>query len=123
MDGLSLDLPEAPQAPSAEMAFEMPSPAESTAPAPLDAVTRDDGLLNFDLGSLSLELDGPKTAPAPVSAEPDAAEDPLETKLALADEFVSIGDNDGARALIEEVIAEATGELRTKAEQALAKLS
>jgi pilus assembly protein FimV len=42
--------------------------------------------------------------------------------LALADEFVSIGDEDGARALIEEVMAEATGEMRAKAQRALANL-
>ena len=53
------------------------------------------------------------------SAEP---EDPLATKLALAEEFVSIGDDDGARALIEEVIAEASGELKAKAQRALGSL-
>ena len=84
-----------------------------------DAV--DSGMLEFDMGSLSLDLDGP------VSEQPTASdelgEDPLETKLALADEFVSIGDEDGARALIEEVVAEATGEMRAKAQRALANLS
>nr|WP_295787084.1 FimV/HubP family polar landmark protein [Rhodoferax sp.] len=81
----------------------------------------DSGMLEFDLGSLSLDLD------APVSEQPtasdDLGEDPLGTKLALADEFVSIGDEDGARALIEEVVAEATGEMRAKAQRALANLS
>ena len=82
----------------------------------------EEGMLEFDLGSLSLDL-GP-------SAEGDAeeessafADNSLETKLALAEEFVSIGDQDGARALIEEVVAEATGELREKAQRALAALS
>ena len=42
--------------------------------------------------------------------------------LILADEFVSIGDDDGARALIEEVIAEATGDLKAKAQRALSSL-
>jgi pilus assembly protein FimV len=46
----------------------------------------------------------------------------LATKLALAEEFVSIGDDDGARALIEEVIAEASGDLKAKAQRALASL-
>ena len=49
-------------------------------------------------------------------------QDPLETKLALADEFRAIGDDDGARALIEEVIAEASGAMKAKAERALSKL-
>ena len=78
-------------------------------------------MLEFDLGTLSLELEQPAAAaPAPAAtAEP---EDPLATKLALAEEFVSIGDDDGARALIEEVIAEATGELKAKAQRALSSL-
>ena len=77
-----------------------------------------EGMLEFDLTSLSLDLDGPaESAGASLTGE-----DPLETKLALAEEFVSIGDHDGARALIEEVVSEATGELRTKAERALANL-
>jgi pilus assembly protein FimV len=52
----------------------------------------------------------------------DVDGDPLETKLALADEFKAIGDVDGARALIEEVIAESSGEVRERAERALKKL-
>ena len=80
----------------------------------------DSGMLEFDLGTLSLELDPLKGAPAPqLAAEP---EDPLATKLALAEEFVSIGDDDGARALIEEVIAEASGDLQAKARRALSSL-
>ena len=79
-------------------------------------------MLEFDLGSLSLDLDGPTTEKPTLAPESDN-EDPLETKLALADEFVSIGDEDGARALIEEVVAEATGEMRAKAQRALANLS
>jgi len=78
------------------------------------------GLLEFDLGTLSLDLNTPETPAEQASTE---AEDPLITKLALAEEFVSIGDDDGARALIEEVIAEATGDLKAKAQRALSGLS
>lgn len=77
------------------------------------------GMLEFDLGTLSLDLDATDATAEEATAEP---EDPLATKLALADEFVSIGDDDGARALIEEVIAEATGDLKAKAQRALASL-
>ncbi len=76
-------------------------------------------MLEFDLGTLSLDLGPDDTTGQESSAE---SEDPLVTKLALAEEFVSIGDDDGARALIEEVIAEATGELKAKAQRALGSL-
>ena len=77
-------------------------------------------LLEFDLGSLTLDLDD--------SAEPgadrthDVAEDPLATKLALAEEFSAIGDVNGAHTLIKEVIAEASGDMKLKAQRALSKL-
>jgi pilus assembly protein FimV len=77
------------------------------------------GMLEFDLGTLSLDLNTPDDAEPDTTAEP---EDPLITKLALAEEFVSIGDDDGARALIEEVIAEASGDLKAKAQRALGSL-
>ena len=93
----------------------------TTSQAPLNQPDApDSGMLEFDLGTLSLELDAPPAGSAsPMSSE---AEDPLATKLALAEEFVSIGDDDGARALIEEVIAEASGDLKAKAQRALSSL-
>ncbi len=101
----------------------------STSPAPLaqDAAKpplvpiEESGMLEFDLGSLSLDLgdstEGTSAAPTAVTPE-----DPLATKLALAEEFSAIGDDDGARALIEEVISEAAGDMKTRAQQALTKL-
>ena len=82
----------------------------------------DSGMLEFDLGTLSLELE-PQAPAAPSESTAAEPEDPLSTKLALAEEFVSIGDDDGARALIEEVIADATGELKARAQRALSSLS
>jgi pilus assembly protein FimV len=87
-------------------------------PAPAD---NDGDMLEFDMDSLSLDLEN--TIERPTEAPENTTADPLETKLALAEEFVSIGDEDGARALIEEVMAEATGEMRAKAERALSNLS
>ena len=78
-------------------------------------------LMEFDLGDLSLDLDSPASKGGEKGgANRSSAHD---TKLALAEEFVSIGDVDGARALIEEVMADATGTMREKAEQALAHLN
>jgi pilus assembly protein FimV len=64
------------------------------------------GLIDFDLSSLTLDLPGSTDSPIqatdsiPVFAT-DAVEDP---KLALAEEYLSIGDKVGARSLIEEVL-------------------
>ena len=94
-----------------------PRPAAVAAAAPAD----DSGMLEFDLGSLSLDLGDDDKVTTPPAALP--MEDPLTTKLALAEEFNAIGDEDGARALIEEVILESTGDMKIRAQQALAKLN
>lgn len=117
MDGLSLDDEHAHPLPTFNPTA--PLPIAETAPA---LAASDSGMLEFDLGSLSLDLEGPTTE-RPTDAPDSVSGDPLETKLALADEFVSIGDEDGARALIEEVVSEATGDMRAKAQRALANLS
>jgi pilus assembly protein FimV len=84
------------------------------------------GMLEFDLGALSLDLDGPITESqkaAASSTEPSHPEDPLETKFALAEEFRAIGDTEGARSLAEEVLAQASGSLKGKAQAFLNALS
>lgn len=121
--GDNLDFPAPlPQIGATEAASLSLAPEESPETAADESASpaSNNDLMSFDLGSLSLDLgEGPVTQPG---AFVDEAMDPLETKLALADEFRAIGDDDGARALIEEVIAEATGDLKTKAQNALAKL-
>jgi pilus assembly protein FimV len=117
---LSLDELEPPTpAEPAPLKFEATGPLPVAAEVP--SATEDTGLMEFDLGNLSLDLAPP--ADQATGAPDGMSEDPLETKLALADEFVSIGDEDGARALIEEVVAEASGDMRAKAQRALAQLS
>ena len=80
--------------------------------------------MEFDMGGLSLDLNA--TAKPPISAGTGNGADvngPLETKLALAQEFLSIGDNTGAKMLVNEVISNATGSLKQKAENLLAEMS
>ncbi len=89
--------------------------------APAPAPEPDNGMLEFDLGSLSLDLNDSTEGSS--LAQAGASEDPLATKLSLAEEFSTIGDDDGARALIEEVIAESSGDMRSRAQAALARLS
>ena len=98
----------------------------STSSAPLETAP-----MEFDLGDLTLDLGAPaKPAALPPAAALDAADigveaaadDPLATKLALAQEFNAIGDTDGARTLVEEVVAESSGALKARAQRMLADL-
>lgn len=136
------DEPETARAPMAEAAHTLNSVDDLTmlpsALTPLSASAPDANALEFDLGDLSLDLTAPAqpaapvvseeiiTASAPMDDDDDgeaaAHDDPLATKLALAEEFNAIGDTDGARTLIEEVVAEATGALKTRAQRLLAEL-
>lgn len=79
--------------------------------------------MEFDMGGLSLDLNAAAKSPANTGAGNGAdANGPLETKLALAQEFRSIGDNIGAKMLVNEVISNATGPLKLKAENLLAEM-
>jgi pilus assembly protein FimV len=101
-----------------------PSPAPAPAPAPSPA--------SFDLGSISLDLEEasaaePVAAPAAPEGltldEPEAASvsnDPMTRKFELAEEFRQIGDLDGARELLHEVIENSQdGALKAKAQAML----
>jgi pilus assembly protein FimV len=140
----------APDAAENGLSFDLePEPGATPAAAPLAAAApapaADDKMIEFDLGSLSLDLDNgatPETsAPATAASsrpaealspaddthstqglEQDTSGDPLATKFALAQEFNAIGDPDGARSLAEEVLAEASGELKSRAQKFLAEI-
>ena len=77
-------------------------------------------MLSFDLSDINLDLSEKAPVQPTLEAEPSGlggltAENPLETKLSLAEEFRAIGDLEGARSLAEEVLAEASGSLKSKA--------
>ena len=74
----------------------------------------------FDLGDLSLDLDG-DVAPV-VSAAAPAVSDPWMTKLELAREFAALGDNEGARGLAEEVVANAPDAIANQARTFIATM-
>jgi pilus assembly protein FimV len=92
----------------------------------------------FDLSDISLDLDMPASAPAAAptpamaasgfgdlglpSLGGDGDDDPLSRKLELAEEFRQIGDTDGARDLLNEVVAKSTGAVKTRAQGMLADL-
>ena len=123
--------------------------AEPTLSAPAPAAG---DMLDFDLGDLNLDDPAPTTSPLGGKARQPAPEidfgnfilpgddttitkvkpaagveaedgDPLSRKLELAEEFRQIGDLEGARDLLEEVIAKADGTVRSKAQTMLDSLA
>lgn len=115
--------------PTPEMSFG--ERADATPPAVMDA-------LDFDLGDLAPPAAAPSQPAAldtgepaldfsdfglgPDSLPPIGDGDPLARKLELAEEFRQIGDLEGARDLLDEVIAKADGALKAKAQAMLSSL-
>ena len=102
-----------------------PHTANVSAPTqpPVAATNREAGMIDFDMDALSINPDSRSGGELRTEQPDDADEDPVGTKLALAQEFHAIGDTEGARALVKEVIAESSGSLRARAERFLAELS
>ena len=86
----------------------------------------------FDLSNISLDLGKPKPGKTSEPAldfgslgadstqqPPIESADPLTRKLELAEEFRQIGDKEGARDLLEEVLAKASGPLKARAQSLL----
>ncbi len=80
------------------------------------------GMIEFDMSALSVDPDSRSGADIKTEQFEDADDNPLSTKLALAQEFRAIGDLDGARSMASEVVAEASGALKIRAERFLAEL-
>ena len=114
--------PDLSDAPSLDFDLDTPVAAVApSAPVPTPAAQPTESL-NFDLGSLDLDLGAPPEPAAAAEPVHNLTDDPLSTKLDLAQEFNSIGDSEGARALIEEVLAEANGPLKDRAQKMLSEL-
>jgi pilus assembly protein FimV len=87
----------------------------------------------FDLGDISLDLDSPAPATSAVvngdelddqpQSDAPLSSDPMARKFDLAQEFRQIGDVDGARELLQEVVDNAQdGSLRSRAQTMLDSL-
>ena len=130
LDDMSFDLPLDPP----------PPPAPRSAPASAPSFGGGNAM-DFDLSSISLDL-GDTTLPAPPVAAPKAApassndfgdidlgdapddgSDPIARKLELAEEFRQIGDMEGARDLLQEVVSKASGATKSRAQAMLNDLA
>ena len=96
---------------------------EDSVPKTMPLPRADVGGKGLDFGDFGLSAPEPRTVSmgrspsAPPEMPPiDEDGDPLARKLELAEEFRQIGDVEGARDLIEEVIAKADGMLKSKAQ-------
>ncbi len=125
----------------AELEGAIQVPPMSAAPAPAPAASNELGSLDFDFSGLSLDLGAGQAAPAPAVSpvSPDemlsfdlsgmelpaaAGEDEsLMQKIDLADEFRQIGDDDGARDLLQEVVARGSASQRARAQAILNEMS
>ncbi len=104
-----------------------PAPAPAAAkPAPAPAAGEPP--INFDFGDLSLDLGKPEHTAEEHAASvlPDldmggahGDTEPMARKIELADEFRRIGDHEGARELLEEVVSKADGPLKARAQTML----
>lgn len=110
--------PDSISAPNFDLDLKTTSTKAGLAPEPAGS------LMDFNLDGLNLDLDSGHKEPVTMAPAGDLTEEnPLETKLSLAEEFRAIGDFEGARSLAEEVLAEASGPLKAKASTFLADLT
>ena len=138
--------PRLPETPAPPARAPLPTPPSAQSPAPTaaakpqaDPFSMSEFALDLDLPEPSALSAGPSMLPPiedvdlsiddpgePSDFDPDSGLDqgnPLARKLELADEFRQIGDIDGARELLQEVIASADGALKNKAQAMLDNLS
>jgi pilus assembly protein FimV len=57
-----------------------------------------------------------------LDGDEEVTTDPLARKLELAEEFRQIGDLDGARDLLHEVVAKSSGAVKSRAQNMLSEL-
>ena len=110
---LNLDLGSPAEKPAEE------KPAAAAAPA----APAGDGGLALDLSGISLDLGTPEPAAAAPAGGGDAKWQEVATKLDLAKAYEEMGDKDGARELLNEVMKDGDAAQKGQAEQLLAKLA
>jgi pilus assembly protein FimV len=122
-DTMDFSLPEAPVLPAA-VSFDLPVPGATPTPPPVPGSLR-----HFDMSGIDLDL--PQVDSAAVqdgaavgdAGEMSAAQMEMETKLDLAIAYQEIGDKEGARELLDEVIKGGSSEQVSKANAMRANLA
>lgn len=96
---------------------ELQAPPQSV-PVQHAVETANNAGLDFDMSGLTFD-----TKEGAAASTSTSEQDAMETKLALAREFVNIGDKDSARAMAQEVIAHGNNDLKAQAESFLQSIS
>jgi|GEM_PF-5679167 len=99
--------------------FQLDEPVNTASPLEtLAAAEPDANSVDFDFGLDSLGAETPAVSTEGMSV----SDDPLSTKLDLARVYLDMGDKDGAREVLEELVAEAGGSLKQEAANLLSSL-
>jgi pilus assembly protein FimV len=129
MSGISLDMPEAPSAQPSHAPAQGPAVShdESAAPLPAPTLLRDGKLVEpLDLSHFS-SASAPDTvsgiSPTTMSVDTlDGGRD-MQIKFDLAKAYIEIGDKEGARELLQEVVDQSADPLRSEARHLLAEVA
>ena len=107
-----------------DLSFDLPGSADYMRPQ-LAAEDNEPRANELDLSSISFDLDdAPSSNDAASTASQAVTEPPeVEIKLDLVAAYMDMGDNEGARELLEEVIKEGSEQQQLRAEKLLASLS
>jgi pilus assembly protein FimV len=133
LDAMNFDLPETPAGPAATAGEEPPAfDADAFAMPETPAAPLPNPIPRFDMSGIDLDLppaeagDDPQHLPEVEmvgAGEMSAAHMEMETKLDLAIAYQEIGDKEGARELLDEVIKGGNSEQVSKANAMRAKLA
>ena len=103
------------QMPALDLSLDMDASDSAHSAAQSESASTANAGLEFSMSGLTIDSEQPQAVDTQSS-------DPLATKLALAREFMGIGDNEGARIMAQEVAQNATGGLKAQAEALLDSL-
>jgi pilus assembly protein FimV len=110
------------EASSIDFNFELPSVDAPAAPAASAAPAEDAGLdFKIDVGDLNINLDDPATTAAAAEGKDGHWYD-VQQKFDLAKAYQEMGDNDGAREILQEVLKEGDGDQKDQAHKLLGTL-
>jgi len=107
---------------SGSIDFNIELPAIDVPAAELPAPATDAGLdFKIDVGDLNIDLDDPSTTATP-GAEKDSHWYDVQQKFDLAKAYQEMGDNDGAKEILHEVLKEGDAEQKDQAQKLLGSL-